>query len=142
MVALLAQTYLNAGKCDDGLSVLDGGLAVVGESEDRFCDTEIQRVKGEFLLGTTPPDPAAAEACFGEALDLARRQRARSLELRAAGSLARLWARDGQRARAHDLLAGAYGWFTEGFETPDLKEATALLASLAGEKSAAKAASA
>ena len=54
MVAVLAQAYLNAGKCDDGLGVLNGGLAVVGESEDRFCDAEIQRVKGEFLLGTTP----------------------------------------------------------------------------------------
>lgn len=142
MMALLAQAYLNAGKCDDGLSVLTGGLAVVGESEDRFCDAEIQRVKGEFLLGTAPPDLPAAEACFVEALELARRHRARSLELRAASSLARLWARNGQRAQAREVLAGVYGWFREGFATPDLQEATALLASLSDAKGTATAASA
>jgi predicted ATPase len=142
MVALLAQTHLNAGKCDDGLAMLDGGLAMVGETEDRFCDAEIHRVKGELLLGTTPPDPVAAEPCFVTALDLARQHRARSLELRAAGSLARLWASNGQRVRGHDLLADVYGWFTEGFDTPDLQEATALLASLSDAKSAANPASA
>jgi predicted ATPase len=122
--------------------MLDGGLAMVGETEDRFCDAEIHRVKGELLLGTTPPDPVAAEPCFVTALDLARQHRARSLELRAAGSLARLWASNGQRVRGHDLLADVYGWFTEGFDTPDLQEATALLASLSDAKSAANPASA
>jgi len=126
-IALLAHAYLKVGKCEDGLGVLNGGPALVGECEDRFCDAEIHRVKGEFLLGTTPPDPAAAESCFLEALDLSRRLAARSLELRAATSLARLWGRNGQAVRARDLLGGVYAWFTEGFDTRDLKDAKVLL---------------
>jgi predicted ATPase len=79
------------------------------------------------------PQPGDAETCFQQALALARRQQAKSLELRAAMSLARLWQQQGKRAEAHALLAPIYGWFTEGFDTPDLQDAKTLLEELAGE---------
>jgi predicted ATPase len=88
---------------------------------------ELYRVKGELLLRQRIPDAPEAETCFRQALDIARRQQAKSLELRAAMSLARLWQRHGKRAEARELLAPIYGWFTEGFDTADLKDAKALL---------------
>ena len=94
---------------------------------------EIHRLRGELLLQAAPGDSDAAdraEACFQQALAVAREQQAKSLELRAATSLARLWQTQGRRAEAHDLLAPIYGWFTEGFDTPDLQDAKALLAAL------------
>ena len=84
-----------------------------------------------MLLQQTVPDAAQAEACFHQALAVARRQQAQSWELRAATSLGRLWQQQGKRAEAYELLAPTYGWFTEGFETADLQEAKALLAELA-----------
>ena len=88
----------------------------------------LHRLKGELPAAAAVPDTQAeAEACFQQALDVARRQQAKSLELRAATSLARLWQQQGKRAEAHDLLAPVYGWFTEGFDTADLQEAKALL---------------
>ena len=84
-----------------------------------------------MLLRQTRTPQAEAEACFQRALDVARRQEAKSLELRAAMSLARLWQQQGKRAEAYDLLAPIYGWFTEGFDTADLQEAKALLDALA-----------
>jgi len=89
--------------------------------------TELYRLQGELLLRQALPDAPQAEASFQQALAMARRQQAKSLELRAAMSLARLWQRQGKRAEAHELLAPTYGWFTEGFDTPDLKEAKELL---------------
>jgi predicted ATPase len=141
-VALLAQAYLNVGKCDEGFGMLDGALTIVGESEDRFSDAEIQRVKGEFLLGKSPPDLTAAESCFTDALALARAHGARSLELRAAMSLAKLWGRGSQMMRGRELLSSVYGGFTEGFDTADLREARAILAgNVAGPAGVAEVAS-
>jgi predicted ATPase len=85
-----------------------------------------------LLLQQAVPEPAQAEACFQHALTIARRQQAKSWELRAAMSLSRLWQRQGKRREARGLLAPIYGWFTEGFDTPDLREAKALLETLAG----------
>jgi predicted ATPase len=90
----------------------------------------LYRLKGALLLQLTIPDIHQAEVCFQQALDVARRQQAKALELRAAMSLSRLWQRQGKWDAARKLLAPIYGWFTEGFDTPDLQEAKALLAQL------------
>jgi predicted ATPase len=90
----------------------------------------LYRLKGELLQQQAVPDVSQAEICFQQALAVARHQQAKSLELRAAMSLSRLWQRQGKRAEAHQLLAGIYGWFTEGFDTADLQEARAFLAEL------------
>jgi predicted ATPase len=91
----------------------------------------VQRLTGELLLRHAVSDEEQAAACFQQALDVARRQRARSLELRAAMSLSCLWQRQGKCVAAYDLLAPLYSWFTEGFDTPDLQDARALLEALA-----------
>src|SRR5436190_24185681 len=93
-------------------------------------EPELYRVKGELLLRQLVPDAPEAESCFRQALDSARRQEAKSLELRAATSLSRLWQQQGKRDEACALLAPIYGWFTEGFDTADLREAKALLTAL------------
>ena len=93
-------------------------------------EAELYRLQGALLLHQTVPDAQHAEACFCQALATARRQQAKSLELRAAMSLARLWQRQGKRAEARQMLAEVYGWFTEGFDTADLQEAKALLDAL------------
>jgi predicted ATPase len=93
---------------------------------------EAYRLQGALLLRQTVPDANQAEACFQQALAIARRQQAKSWELRAAMSLSRLWQQQGKKAKAHELLAPIYGWFTEGFDTADLQEAKALLEELAG----------
>ncbi len=90
----------------------------------------MHRLKGELLLQHTVAQPGEAEACFQRALEIARRQQAKSLELRAAMSLSRLWQRQGKGAAARQLLAQVYDWFTEGFDTADLQEAKALLEEL------------
>jgi predicted ATPase len=90
------------------------------------------RLQGELLLRQAIPDAAQAEACFQHVLAIARRQRAKSWELRAAMSLSRLWQRQGKRVAARQLLADIYGWFIEGFDTDDLQDAKALLAELGG----------
>jgi predicted ATPase len=91
---------------------------------------ETYRLQGELLLRQTVPDATQAEACFQQVLAITRRQQAKSWELRAATSLARLYQRQSKRAEAHELLAPVYGWFTEGFDTADLQEAKALLDAL------------
>jgi predicted ATPase len=98
----------------------------MGQSGERWPEAEIHRLKGELMLSMERAAPAA-ERCFRRSIDVAREQKARSPELRAAMSLARLWAEQGKRRKAHDLLAPVYGWFTEGFETADLKDAKALV---------------
>jgi predicted ATPase len=90
----------------------------------------LYRVKGELLLTRSAEHPAEAERCFRQALEIARRQEAKSQELRAAMSLSRLWQQQGKRAEARQLLAPIYGWFTEDFDTADLQEAKALLDAL------------
>ena len=99
-------------------------------SGERFYEAEVYRLKGALLLQDAPASQEEAEAHFQQALDVARRQQAKSWELRAAMSLARLWQRQGKRAEARELLAPVYGWFTEGFDTADLQEAKALLEAL------------
>jgi len=111
--------------------LLDDALAQVNRTGERWFEAELHRLLGALLLTTPERDPLGAEACFQRALAVARGQEARLWELRAATSLARLWAEQGRRAEGHDLLAPIYGWFTEGFDTADLKDAKALLKDLA-----------
>ena len=99
-------------------------------TEMRWWEAEVSRLQGELLLHLPSPDVPQAEAAFLRALDVARYQQAKALELRATLSLARLWQGQGQREAARDLLAPLYAWFTEGFDTPDLQEAKTLLAAL------------
>jgi predicted ATPase len=104
---------------------------VVEPTGERWNESDIHRTAGEIALMSSEPDAAKAQAYFVRALEIARAQQIRSWELRAATSLARLWRDQGRRAEAHDLLAPVSGWFTEGFDTRDLKEARALLEELA-----------
>jgi predicted ATPase len=125
--ALLAGAYGQVGRLDLAWQILSDALDAIEESGQRYYEAETYRFKGELHLREAPPDVEQAVACFQRALDIARRQQARSWELRAAMSLAGLWRDQGKRAEAHDLLAPVYGWFTEGFDTLDLKEAKTLL---------------
>jgi predicted ATPase len=102
-------------------------METTGES---WCETNVHRMAGEIALMSPSRDAVKAEAHFDHALAIARAQRAKSWELRAAMSMARLWRDQGKRQQAHDLLAPVYGWFTEGFDTLDLKDAKALLEQL------------
>jgi predicted ATPase len=133
MLAQLAETYGSLGQPAEGLARLAEALALVETSGERWWETELYRLKGELLLSPVGIQPSVgeAEACMQKALALARHQQAKSLELRAAMSLSRLWQQQGKRAEAYDLLAPIYGWFTEGFDTADLQEAKALLEELA-----------
>ena len=127
-LALLAGAYGIVGRTAEGLDAIAEALAQVASTNERFYEAEIYSVKGEILLKHGGPDWAAeAETCFRQALDIARMQSAKSWELRAATSLARLWRDQGKQAEARALLAPIYGWFTEGFDTADLKDAKALL---------------
>lgn len=129
-LALVADARLAAGQVEAASSHLDEALALVSANELRVWEAEIHRLRGEARLASGPGDLAAAEAGFLEALAVARRQAARGHELRAAMSLARFWRSTGRPAEAGDLLAEAYGWFTEGFDTADLTAARALLEEL------------
>ena len=130
-MALAAEAYGRGRRYDEGLAMLEEALALVDQSEERYWEAEIHRLKGALLLARSAEHQVEAEACFHEALAVARHQQAKSLELRAAMSLARLWQQQDRRAEAHELLAPVYGWFTEGFNTLDLQEAKALLDALA-----------
>jgi predicted ATPase len=132
-LAHLASAYAQVGQVDEGLHLLAEALAVVDTTGGRHYEAELHRLHGELLLQQPVPDARAAAACFQRALDVARRQQARSWELRAATSLARLWQQQGKRAKARELLAPIYGWFTEGFDTADLLDAQTLLRALATE---------
>ena len=110
------------------------------QHEERWWEAEVYRLRGVLLLRQTGTPQAEAETWLQRALDVARRQEAKSLELRAAMSLARLWQQQGKRAEAYDLLAPIYGWFTEGFDTADLQEARALLGRTVVESMDSKAA--
>jgi predicted ATPase len=130
LLALLAEAYGKVGQPEEGLLVLEEALADVRKGW-RCCEAELYRLKGELLLEVSAESKAEAEACFRQALDIARHQQARSIELRAAVSLSRLWQGQGKRAAAHELLLAIYDWFSEGFETTDLREAKVLLEALA-----------
>jgi predicted ATPase len=127
----LATAYADLGKFDDAWHCIDEAMTAVETTEEKWCAADIQRIAGGIALKSPEPDRPKAEAYFERALVVAREQKAKSLELRAAISLARLWRDQGKRQHAHDLLAPVYGWFTEGFETLDLKLAKALLEELA-----------
>jgi predicted ATPase len=129
-LALLAEAYGKVGQPEEGLLVLREAQAELTKGW-RYCEAELYRLNGELLLGISADNYAEAETCFHQALNIACHQQAKSLELRAAVSLSRLWQRQGKRAAAHELLAAIYGWFSEGFETADLREAKVLLEALA-----------
>jgi predicted ATPase len=129
---MLADVCDHLGHLEDGLQALAEAHTLGAQHEERWWEAEIARLRGVLLLRQTMPQQAEAEACFQQALSIARHQEAKSLELRAAMSLARLWQQQGKRAEAHALLAPVYGWFTEGFDTADLQEAKTLLDELVG----------
>ncbi|HEY5768965.1 MAG TPA: hypothetical protein VIS71_03875, partial [Terrimicrobium sp.] len=129
-LALLAETCGKVGNMTEGLTFLAEALTVVEETGIRIYEPEMHRLKGEFLLALDPEKVADAEACFGQAVAIARRHQAKSLELRATMSLARLWQRQGRGNEAHAALAAVCGTYTEGLATPDLVDATAQLKSL------------
>ncbi len=158
-LTLLAATYGEAGQPAEGLRILEEALVLVRRIDIRHYEAELYRLKGELTLQQskasleqvsdkfktsqdksedTNPQPltpstqakAEAEACFLKAIDISRKQQAKSLELRATMSLARLWQQQGKRSEAHDLLSKIYNWFTEGFDTKDLQEAKVLLEEL------------
>jgi len=124
---VLAEVSGALGQVDAGLSMVTEALELVEQTGARWYEAETYRIKGTLLLRQAVPDAVQAETCFQQALAIARHQEATSWELRAATSLARLWQAQGRRQEAHDLLAPVYEWFTEGFDTADLREAQALL---------------
>jgi predicted ATPase len=151
-LTLLAEAYGKEGQGEEGLSVLAEALAVVDRTGERVYEAELYRLKGTLMLqsqaslgqvntgqdkskDTNSQSPAPnpqleAEACFLKAIEIAQRQQAKSLELRAVMSLARLWQSQGKQDEAQQILSEIYGWFTEGFDTKDLQEAKALLEEL------------
>jgi predicted ATPase/DNA-binding winged helix-turn-helix (wHTH) protein len=129
-LALLAEVYGKGGRPAEGLPRIAEALELVETTAEGFWEAELHRLRGELLLAGSPDQTGAAEACFHHALNVARHQHAKSLELRAAMSLGRLWYQQGKRTEARDLLAPVYSWFTEGFDTTNLREAQALLEEL------------
>ncbi len=127
VIALMAVALGQHGDVDEGLELMDELLRLSQRDDVHWWEAELHRVKGELLLMHTPDDPGNAEDCFKQAIEIARVQSAKSLELRAAVSLARLWQDQGNRGEACNLLAPVFEWFTEGFDTEDLKEARILL---------------
>jgi predicted ATPase len=130
-LASLGYCCERAGEIDEALSLLDRALEMVNATKGRFFEAELHRLKGEWLLSHRSALRSEVEGCYQRALAVTRKQHSKFLELRAATNLARLWHDQGESTEARDLLAPIYGWFTEGFDTPDLKEAKALLDELA-----------
>jgi class 3 adenylate cyclase/predicted ATPase len=130
-LSFLAMAYADLGQIDDARRCIDDALDKVERSNERWCEAEVNRTAGELALKSPERDAAKAEAYFDRALSVARQQQTKCWELRAAMGMARLWRDQGKRNEARDLLAPIYGWFTEGFDTRDLKEAKALLDELA-----------
>ena len=127
----LAMAYAQLGQFDDAWSCLGQAITEMKANKESWWEAEVHRTAGEIALMSAEPDAAKAEACFERALMVARAQQANSLQLRAVMSMARLWCDQGKRDQARDLVAPVYGWFTEGFDTLDLKEAKTLLDALA-----------
>jgi predicted ATPase len=127
----LAKAYAELDRFNDAWRCIGEAMTAVETTKERWCEAEVHRTAGEIALRSPEPDAAKAEAYFERALAVARQQQARSWELRAAMSLARLWRSQGKVQQARELLAPVYGWFTEGFSTRDLKEAKALLEEMA-----------
>jgi predicted ATPase len=126
-LSLLAEARGTQGEPEIGLTVLTEALALIGTTGERWYEAELYRLKGELLLQQSSDNQATAETYFQQAITVAQHQQAKSFELRAATSLAKLWQSQGKHQEAYDLLAPIYGWFTEGFDTADLIEAKALL---------------
>ena len=132
--SVLAQMYAKAGQVEKALSLMEDALARIAETEERYHEAEVTRLRGEFRLQQDPARAPEAESDFCQALEIARRQEARMLELRATVSLCRLWlaqARTEKLTEAREMLGAIYGWFTEGFDTQDLREAQGVLEKLA-----------
>ena len=127
----LASTHADLGQFDDAWRCIGEAMTAVETTKETWFEAEVNRIAGEIALKSPKPDAAKAQQHFDRALTVARQQQAKSWELRASMSLARLWRSQGKPQQARELLAPVYGWFTEGFETLDLKEAKALLAELA-----------
>jgi len=134
-LALLAEVHGKMGQAEEGLTVLAEALTVVDKSGERFYEAELYRLKGTLTLQSQSPQlgfevEEETEGCFHKAIEIAHKQQAKSLELRAVMSLVRLWQHQGKKDEARQMLADIDGWFTEGFDTKDLQEARALLAEL------------
>jgi predicted ATPase len=127
----LALAHAELGQFEEAWRCIGEAMTAAETSKEKWCEAEVHRVAGEIALRSPVPDAPKAEAYFQRALEVARNQQAKSWELRAATSMARLWHDQGKRDEARELLAPVYGWFTEGFNTLDLKQAKALLDELA-----------
>lgn len=132
MNATLADALRRAGRAEEALDLVNRSLDIIERTGERGSEAEVNRIKGEVFLSLELPDRARAEQAFLASVEAAREQEARLFELRATISLARLLADQGRAEEAGALLRGIYGWFTEGFETPDLEEAAKLLGKLEG----------
>ena len=130
-LSCLAMAYAELGQFDDAWRCIGEAITAIETTKEKWCEAEVNRIAGEIALKSPKLNVAKAEAYFERALAVARAQQAKSWELRVAMSMARLWRDHGKRDEARDLLAPVYGWFTEGFDTLDLKEAKALLEELA-----------
>ena len=126
-LSYLAMAHAEIGKFDEAWRLIGEARTAIETNKERWFEVEVHRIAGEIALMSPEPDVMKADAYFDRALALAGQQQAKSWELRAAMSMARLWRDQGKRDEARDLLAAVYGWFTEGFDTLDLKEAKALL---------------
>ena len=131
-LSLLAVAHLTHGEADEGLGAIGEALRTADATASRLWDAELYRLQGELLLARDPVDESEAETAFRQAVAIARRQNARSWELRAVTSLGRLLGRQGKREEARRTLADVYGWFTEGFDTADLRNAKTLSDKLSG----------
>jgi class 3 adenylate cyclase len=132
-LALLARAYAELGQYAEAERHIGKAMTEADVSKEKWCEAEIYRLAGEIALLARPHEIASAQAFFERALAIGREQQAKSWELRAAMSLARLWRDQGKRQQAHDLFAPVYGWFKEGFDTRDLQEAKALLDELSAQ---------
>src|SRR5262249_35003246 len=130
-LSYLGKAYADLGLFDEAWRCVEEASSIIRTAEEKIWEAEVNRIAGEIALKSPEPDAAKAQEYFEQALAVARRQQAKSWELRASVSLARLWRDQGKVQRARELLAPVYGWFTEGFDTLDLKDAKALLEELA-----------
>ena len=130
-MSYLASAYADLGQLKDAWGYIGEAISLIDSTKQKWCEAEVYRIAGEVALLSPSPDKAKAHAYFEHALAVARTQQAKSWELRAATSMARLWRDQGKPQQARELLAPVYNWFTEGFDTRDLKEAKELLDQLA-----------
>jgi predicted ATPase len=130
-LSYLSMSHANVGQLDDARRCISEVMTVMETTKEVWFEAEVNRIAGEIALKSSTPDTEKAEKYFDRALAVARQQQAKSWELRAAMSLARLWRDQGKVQQARELLGPVYGWFTEGFDTRDLKEAKVLLEELA-----------